>query len=80
MKEPIHHIRYRKAWEEYKTTTDKTRAKELEKEMDNAQNDFAFSEFQEFKKTLDGYQEYWNFLVTKAKDKIEGHKPLDDRM
>jgi hypothetical protein len=28
--------------------------------MDSAQNHFTFDEFQEFKDTLPGYQEYWD--------------------
>jgi hypothetical protein len=31
--------------------------------MDSAQNHFAFDEFQEFKDTLPGYQEYWDGFV-----------------
>lgn len=74
MREPEHHNRYRKAWEEYSTCFDKVRAKELEREMDSAQNHFGWDEFQEFKKTLPGYIEYWNFLFLKGAKMIETHK------
>ena len=34
----------------------------LENEMDSAQNLFGWQEFQDFKKTLPGYCEYWQNL------------------
>ena len=60
--EPEHHRRYRAAWTEYRTNLDPERAKELEQEMDSAQNHFGWDEFQKFKVTLEGYVEYWDFL------------------
>jgi hypothetical protein len=62
--EPSHHRRYRQAWDEYRTNTDAGRAKELEREMDAAQNYFAPREFHVFKLTLPGFVEYWSFLTT----------------
>lgn len=54
--------RYARAWDEYRTCFDKSRARELEVEMDSAQNHFTFDQFQEFKVTLPGYVGYWNDL------------------
>jgi len=61
--EPIHHRRYRVAWQAYRDPdTPKNCLLELEKEMDNAQNYFEWEEFQTFKKTLVGFNEHWNGL------------------
>lgn len=60
-KEPIHHRRYRIAWSLYRDKNlNQDLKKNLEKEMDSAQNYFQYSEFQEFKKTLPGFIEFWD--------------------
>jgi hypothetical protein len=64
---PSHHLRYAQAWKEYSSPgISESRKEELEQEMDSAQNKFGFKEFQEFKKTLPGFIEYW----TKLKDNL----------
>jgi len=67
--EPEHHARYRVAWKEYCTCVDEQQARQLEREMDDAQNSFYFDEFQAFKLALPGYSEYWNFMMQKM---VEG--------
>lgn len=58
---PKHHERYARAWSLYQDDTLSDEARQaLENEMDNAQNDFSFAEFQEFKFTLPGFIEHWN--------------------
>ena len=60
-----HEKQYADAWDEYcKGPT--SRALELEGIMDQAQNHFTLDEFQEFKKTLPGYLEFWNALSAAA--------------
>ena len=61
--EPSHYRRYRVAWEAYidPDTPDACRL-DLENEMDSAQNEFTFDEFQEFKKTLPGFVRFWQEL------------------
>src|SRR5205809_1116274 len=54
LKEPEHHYRYRQAWDEYRTTIKQQRKLELEKIMDQAQDNFTRPEWAEFKKTLPG--------------------------
>jgi len=63
MKEPIHHERYARAWSLHRDPdiSDESR-RILEQEMDDAQNYFSWDEFQEFKRTLPGFDEYWEFL------------------
>ena len=61
---PAHHIRYARAWALYQDEKLDDEAKlALEKEMDSAQNDFSFDEFQVFKKKLPGYMAYWENIV-----------------
>ena len=43
----------------------------LQKEMDSAQNEFTWDEFQEFKKTIKGFVEHWDMLRAEALDAIE---------
>jgi hypothetical protein len=71
---------YREAWEEYRFNFDADRKKELEKIMDGAQDLLsracdtakeAHEEFDKFKDTLIGYNEYWDFLASKALKNIE---------
>lgn len=53
MSEPDHHRRYAEAWQAHRTPgNSEERLRELEKEMDSAQNHFGWNEFQEFKKSL----------------------------
>jgi len=60
-KEPKHHARYRRAWNLFRDDSlSKECRKILEQEMDSTQNLFTFQEFQKFKKTLEGFQEYWD--------------------
>jgi hypothetical protein len=62
--EPEHHALYREAWNEYtEFYTTKERRRELEREMDRIQNTFSHDEFKEFRKTLVGYEEYWNLTM-----------------
>lgn len=58
---PEHHLRYSRAWSLYqdKSLSDEARLI-LEQEMDDAQNNFGWNEFQEFKETLTGYNKFWN--------------------
>lgn len=67
-----HQQRYRDAWEKYRdpTLTDAER-QVLEQEMDSAQNDFTWDEFQDFKKTLPGYLEHWKTPVPRLL--VAGH-------
>ena len=60
MTEPNHQKQYREAWQAWKKTGNLNRKKELEKKMDNAQNNFEWDEFQLFKKTLPGFCEHWD--------------------
>jgi len=61
--EPNHHRLYRLAWESYiDPDTPKSCKRNLEKEMDSAQNHFCWDEFQEFKETLPGYIAHWEGL------------------
>lgn len=55
-----HHKRYARAWALWQDATADSQKRILEVEMDSAQNHFSFAEFQEFKKTLDGFQEHWD--------------------
>jgi len=69
--EPDHYRRYRLAWESYADPDTPKKCKEaLEKEMDSAQNDFKFDEFQEFKETLPGYTEHWNNMKKDLDQKL----------
>ena len=57
---PDHHLRYARAWTLYR----ERRLPEeclliLEREMDSAQDEFRFDEFQVFKETLPGYLKFW---------------------
>ena len=60
---PDHQKRYLRAWLLYKdedwSEEEKTN---LENEMDNAQNDFGWDEFHEFKHKLPGFVEHWEGL------------------
>ena len=58
--EPNHHVRYRRAWDLYRDEGNSPETlKALEREMDDAQNEFDYEEFREFKVTLPGYVEFW---------------------
>lgn len=60
---PNHHLRYSRAWSLYQEKGLSEELKiSLENEMDSAQNLFGWQEFQDFKKTLPGYCEYWQKL------------------
>lgn len=62
---PNHTERYARAWDLYRSEGLSDEAKIiLEREMDEAQNSFSFDEFQEFKKTLPGFCEYWESIKT----------------
>lgn len=55
--------RYETAWNLYLDPDLSKEAKLiLQKEMDSAQNEFTWDEFQEFKKTLKGFVEHWDML------------------
>ena len=57
---PIHHERYARAWSLHRDPAMSDESRQiLEREMDDAQNHFTWDEFQEFKKTLPGFVEYW---------------------
>jgi len=69
--EPEHHKRYRVAWEAHRDPdTPKSCLKDIENEMDNAQNDFKWDEFQEFKQTLPGYIEHWEKMKNDLDKKL----------
>jgi hypothetical protein len=62
-----HHKRYARAWYLYNDQNLSDEAKKmLEREMDAAQNDFAWDEFQAFKATLPGYLAHWKALAARA--------------
>ena len=64
--------RYETAWNLYLDPDLSEEAKlTLQKEMDSAQNEFTWDEFQEFKKTLKGFVEHWDMLRAEALDAIE---------
>ena len=74
MNEPAHNNRYRTAWVLYKDELSApespwrdTRMKILESEMDSSQEFFGWDEFQDFKKSLDEYEEHWAGLSKDAK-------------
>jgi hypothetical protein len=72
MEEPVHHKRYRVAWEAYlDPDTPEDCIPALQKEMDLAQNHFSFEEFQVFKKTLPGYEEEWSRLENEILQKLK---------
>ena len=70
MTEPEHHTRYKRAWSLYQEEgLCQESRKALEKEMDSAQNHFSWDEFQDFKETLPGFNEFWENISNSA-DKI----------
>lgn len=70
--EPEHHRRYRLAWDSYiDPDTSKECKKDLQIEMDKAQNEFEWDEFQIFKKTLIGYEELWAEITNKLYELLE---------
>ena len=72
MNEPGHHRRYRVAWGLYRDRSlSQGHLKALEREMDNAQNRFAFDEFQDFKETLPGFNEHWDQLAAEGSDMFQ---------
>jgi predicted nucleotide-binding protein (sugar kinase/HSP70/actin superfamily) len=77
MNQPLHHQRYRRAWDLYQDESLSPAAKKiLENEMDSAQKYFGWEEFQEFKKTLPGFIEHWDNLtknMTQALKQMIGH-------
>ena len=61
MATPKHQNRYALAWSLWKEPSCSPENKlVLEREMDNAQNNFTWQEFQDFKETLPGYLDHWN--------------------
>ena len=63
--------RYARAWFLYRDTSlDDATRQTLEQEMDSAQNHFTWAEFQEFKKTLPGYEDFWTEWATEERDQI----------
>ena len=61
---PAHHQRYARAWYLFRDMAKAgeltaTTKQSLQNEMDSAQNHFTFDEFQEFKKTLEGFEDHW---------------------
>lgn len=72
---PDHHRRYALAWDLYQDSglTEESR-RALEKEMDAAQTLFKWGEFQDFKRTLPGYEKYWKQLKNDLSDKIKRMK------
>lgn len=69
---PIHQLRYARAWELYQDHKLSDYAQRvLEDEMDSAQNDFTFPEFQTFKRTLPGFVEHWNEKMQQILERLE---------
>jgi len=63
---PDHQIRYARAWALHQDEgLDEASREACEREMDSAQNDFSFAEFQGFKDELPGFVEYWNGILDK---------------
>ncbi len=78
--EPSHHRRYRVAWHAFKDPdTPKSMSSQLMEEMDSAQNHFKFDEFQEFKKTLVGFEEYWSGFARIGKCVVEHMKSKENK-
>ena len=69
-----HQTRYALAWNLYQ---DETLSEEsrlvLEQEMDSAQNDFSWDEFQVFKATLPDYIKHWDGIKDKMLSQLLGH-------
>ena len=65
-KEPKHHKQYRFIWEAFiDPDTPEDLKIQIGFDMDAAQAKFkSKEEFNKFKKTLDGYEEYWKNLVS----------------
>lgn len=61
---PEHHVRYARAWALHQDENNSEETlRTLENEMDSAQDLFGWDEFQEFKKGLPGFIEYWDRMV-----------------
>ena len=61
---PEHHHRYATAWSLHKDPNCSAESRLiLEQEMDDAQNDFTWDEFQAFKCTLPGFIEHWQKII-----------------
>jgi hypothetical protein len=59
------------AWQAYNDPdTPKSCLQAIEKEMDSAQNHFEWDEFQEFKVTLEGFEEFWESFRIKGQDAV----------
>ena len=57
---PEHHRRYALAWSLYTDPEMSEKSKRiLMAHMDKVQESFEWKEFQQFKQTLPGYEEYW---------------------
>jgi len=77
--EPEHHRKYRVAWMAYRDPdTPKDCLEDLQKEMDSAQDHFGWDEFQEFKVTLEGFEEFWKSWSLEAMRAVEKLKKMDD--
>ncbi|MHA2046740.1 MAG: hypothetical protein ACW99G_18275 [Candidatus Thorarchaeota archaeon] len=62
--EPSHHRAYRDTWEEYSNPlTPREKFPKLEEKLELARNQFGWTEFIEFKKTLDNFEDFWNFMI-----------------
>ena len=71
---PKHHARYARAWFLHQDAdlSDESRLI-LEHEMDDAQNNFSWDEFQKFKATLPGYIEHWDGIKEEMLSKLQEH-------
>lgn len=66
-----HHERYARAWYLYNDQNLSNEAKKtLEREMDSAQDDFSWDEFQSFKATLPGYVAHWKAMEARARSAL----------
>jgi len=71
-KEPKHQRRYRIAWESYRDPdTPKECLLDIERELDELQNEFGCDEFIEFKSTLDDYNKFWGRKMNEKREKGE---------
>lgn len=76
MQPPAHHVRYARAWMLHEDSGMPEHCKEiLEREMDAAQNDFTYDEFQIFKITLPGFVEFWQGFKQDMDKALEKIKP-----
>ena len=71
---PEHHRLYRQYWEEFRDCVSRKRSDELKRLMDEQQNLFYNMEFHRFKKTLPGYVDYWNALISEAYERLGGEE------